>query len=105
VIAKKGIDDIREDSEEIIYMLSAEKGMDGSPLICLDAYQRFSIIGIHRGGLRKGGDTCVANVGRLISSNFIAFLDTQRRKLGGESLSTTLQIVKEIMSGSKPDSN
>jgi hypothetical protein len=37
-IAKKGIDDVREDSEEIVYTLSAEKGMDGSLLVCVDAY-------------------------------------------------------------------
>ena len=65
--ANISIEDIREDSSELIYNLPAMKGQGGAPVICVDGYNRVSIVGIHRGGLRRGKGECSSNCGVLLT--------------------------------------
>ena len=47
------VQNINYDKEQIVHKISTMPGQNGAPILAIDSYERVSIVGLHRGGLKR----------------------------------------------------
>lgn len=63
------IESINEDKGEILHTISTVEGQSGSPILLIDQGNEMSIIGLHKGGIRR--EETMFNVGRLVTQEMV----------------------------------
>ena len=75
--------EVDEKKAEVTHTISTRIGQSGAPIILEDSRGRLSIVGIHKGGVKKGNaSVSTANSGRIVTPELISILRREAEKLG-----------------------